>query len=180
MGPLYGALIVQHLGWTYIFFFNAPIVLALMIGAWFLIPKGKRLHEGIDWLGAILLGLMLTCLSLGLAQQGTELGPTSVNSANPQNNPVSLILALVFLLAFIVVELIPRWRVPRLSLSRRLSILAFETCSRKTLACCRPITVQTLAFQREFISEPVCRRSSYHRNGGHSPFRRHSTQPAHK
>ena len=119
MGPLYGALIVQRLGWTYIFYFNAPIVLALMIAAWFLIPKGKRLHEGIDWLGAILLGLMLTCLSLGLAQQGTELGPTAVNSANPQNNPVSLILAFVFLIAFIVVELIPRWRVPRLSLSRR-------------------------------------------------------------
>ena len=41
MGPLYGALIVQHLGWTYIFYFNAPIVLALMVGAWFLIPKGN-------------------------------------------------------------------------------------------------------------------------------------------
>src|SRR5713101_6938611 len=97
MGPLYGALIVQHLGWTYIFYLNVPIVLALMVGAWFLIPKGTRLHEGIDWIGAILLGLTLTCLSLGLAQQGTQLGPTAANSANPQNNPVSLLLALVFL-----------------------------------------------------------------------------------
>jgi MFS family permease len=131
MGPLYGALIVQHLGWTYIFYFNAPIVLALMIGAWFLIPKGKHLHEGIDWLGAILLGLMLTCLSLGLAQQGTELGPTAVNSSSPQNNPVSLILALVFLLAFIVVELIPRWRVPRLSLSRRFPFLRLRFVQEK-------------------------------------------------
>src|SRR5436309_1297392 len=83
--------------------FYAPIVLALMVGAWFLIPKGKRLREGIDWLGALLLGSMLTCLSLGLAQQGTELGPTAVNSTSPQNNPVSLILAFVFFLAFIVV-----------------------------------------------------------------------------
>jgi MFS family permease len=123
MGPLYGALIVQHLGWTYIFYLNAPIVLALMCGAWFLIPKGTRLHEGIDWPGAILLGLMLTCLSLGLAQQGTELGPTAANSASPQNNLVSLMLALVFLLAFVVVELIPRWRVPHLSLSRRFPFL---------------------------------------------------------
>ena len=125
MGPLYGALVVQHLGWTYIFFFNAPIVLALMVGAWFLIPKGKHLHEGIDWLGAILLGAMLTCLSLGLAQQGTELGPTAVNGAAPQNNPVSLILAVVFLIAFIVVERIPRRRVPRLSLSKRFPFLRF-------------------------------------------------------
>jgi MFS family permease len=131
MGPLYGALVVQHLGWTYIFYFNAPIVLALMAGAWFLIPKGKRLQEGIDWLGAILLGLMLTCLSLGLAQQGTELGPTAVNSASPQNNPVSLLLALVFLLAFIVVELIPRWRVPHLSLSRRFPFLRLRLVQEK-------------------------------------------------
>jgi MFS family permease len=123
MGPLYGALIVQHLGWTYIFYLNAPIVLALMVGAWFLIPRGTRLHEGIDWLGAFLLGAMLACLSLGLAQQGTELGPTAVNGAAPQNNPVSLILAVVFLLAFIVVELIPRWRAPRLSLSRSFPFL---------------------------------------------------------
>jgi len=125
LGPLYGALIVQHLGWTYIFFLNAPIVLALMVGAWFLIPKGRRLHEGIDWLGAVLLGSMLTCLSLGLAQQGTELGPTAVNGVAPQNNPVSLILAVVFLIAFIVVERIPRWRVPRLSLSKRFPFLRF-------------------------------------------------------
>jgi MFS family permease len=125
LGPLYGALIVQHLGWTYIFFLNAPIVLALMVGAWFLIPKGRRLHEGIDWLGAVLLGSMLTCLSLGLAQQGTELGPTAVNGAAPQNNPVTLILAAVFLIAFIVVERIPRWRVPRLSLSKRFPFLRF-------------------------------------------------------
>ena len=131
MGPLYGALIVQHLGWTYIFYFNAPIVLALMAGAWFLIPKGKCLREGIDWLGAILLGSMLTCLSLGLAQQGTELGPTTVNSTSPQNNPVSLILAFVFLLAFILVELIPRWRVPRLSLSRRFPFLRLRLVQEK-------------------------------------------------
>jgi MFS family permease len=131
MGPLYGALIVQHLGWTYIFYFNAPIVVALMIGAWFCIPRGKRLHEGIDWLGAILLGLMLTCLSLGLAQQGTELGPTSVNSSGPQNNPVSLILAVVFLVAFIIVELIPRWRVPSLSLSRHFPFMRLRLVQDK-------------------------------------------------
>ncbi len=123
IGPLYGALIVQHLGWTYIFYLNVPIVLALMLGAWFLIPKGTRLHEGIDWIGAILLGLMLTCLSLGLAQQGTQLGPAAANSANPQNNPISLMLAFVFLLAFIIIELLPRWRVPHLSLTRHFPFL---------------------------------------------------------
>src|SRR6266699_6238664 len=43
VGPLYGALVVQHFDWTYIFYFNAPIVLALMAAAWFIIPRGKRL-----------------------------------------------------------------------------------------------------------------------------------------
>ena len=131
LGPLYGALIVQHLGWTYIFYLNVPIVLVLMAGAWLLIPRGKRLHEGIDWLGAVLLGLMLTCLSLGLAQQSTNLGPTTtVNGAAPQNNPVLLAMAGVFLIAFIVVERIPRWRVPRLSFSRRFPFLRFGIAQR--------------------------------------------------
>src|SRR5579884_1988008 len=31
-GPLYGALIVQHFGWQVIFYLNAPLVAALMIG----------------------------------------------------------------------------------------------------------------------------------------------------
>jgi len=116
LGPLYGALIVQHFGWQYIFYFNVPIVLGLIAAAWFLIPKGTHLREGIDWIGAVLLGLALTCLSLGLAQQGTDLGPTVANSAAPQNNPISLALALIFLIAFILVERKVRWPVISLSL----------------------------------------------------------------
>ena len=132
LGPVYGALIVQHLGWTYIFYLNVPIVIVLLVAARLLIPRGKRLHEGIDWLGAILLGLMLTCLSLGLAQQSTGLGgPTTVNGAAPQNNPVLLALAGVLLIAFIVVERIPRWRVPRLSFSRRFPFLRFGMAQQR-------------------------------------------------
>jgi EmrB/QacA subfamily drug resistance transporter len=119
LGPLYGALIVQHLGWQYIFYLNVPIVFCLMVAAWFLIPKGKRLHEGIDWLGALLLGIALTCLSLGLAQQGTDLGPVSPNSAAPQNNPIALGLAVAFLIAFVLVELKVRWPVVEVRLFKR-------------------------------------------------------------
>src|SRR5205085_8913972 len=104
LGPLYGALIVQHFGWQLIFYLNAPIVIGLMVTAWFFIPKGTHLRDRIDWIGAILLGLALTCLSLGLAQQGTELGPPTPNSPAPQNNPISLALAVVFLIAFVLVE----------------------------------------------------------------------------
>ena len=120
VGPIYGAVIVQQFGWQYIFYLNVPIVIGLMIGAWFLIPKKTRLHEGIDWIGAVLLGLALTCLSLGLAQQGTELGPPTPNSPAPQNNPLSLALAVIFLIAFVLVERKVRWPVIDLSLFKRL------------------------------------------------------------
>lgn len=124
LGPLYGALIVAQFGWQYIFYFNVPLVVILIIAAWKLIPPGKRLHEGIDWLGALLLGLVLTCLSLGLAQQGTTLGPTSPNQPTPQNNPLALALAVVFLIAFVLVERKVRWPVVELSLFKRFTFTA--------------------------------------------------------
>lgn len=129
VGPLYGAVIVQQFGWQYIFYLNIPIVIGLMIGAWFLIPRSKRLHEGIDWIGAILLGLALTCLSLGLAQQGTDLGPTPTNVAAPQNNPLSIALAVVFLVAFVLVERKRRWPVVDLSLFKRFPFSATSLVS---------------------------------------------------
>ena len=129
VGPLYGAIIVQQFGWQYIFYFNVPIVIGLMIGGWFLIPRSTRLHEGIDWIGAILLGLALTCLSLGLAQQGTDLGPTPANAPTPQNNPISIALAIVFLIAFVLFERKRRWPVVDLSLFKRFPFSATSLVS---------------------------------------------------
>ncbi len=131
IGPLYGALIVRQpgLGWQYIFYLNVPIVIALFIAASFFIPKGKHLHEGIDWLGAVLLGLALTCLSLGLAQQGTDLGPVSTSSATPQNNPIALALAVAFLLAFVLVERKLRWPVVDIRLFKKLPFSAASLVS---------------------------------------------------
>ncbi len=129
LGPLYGAVVVQHLGWQYIFFLNIPLVVGLMIAAWILIPKGTRLREGIDWLGTLLLGLALTCLSLGLAQQGTSLGPAIPNTPTPQNNPISLGLALIFFVAFVVVELRMRWPVVEVRLFKKLAFSATSLVS---------------------------------------------------
>lgn len=115
VGPLYGALLVSTLGWTSIFYLNVPIVFVLMLGVLFFIPKNQRLHEGIDWLGAVLLGVALTCLSLGLAQQGTDLGPSVATSSAPQNNPFILALAIIFLVLFVLLGLLKSWRVLHLS-----------------------------------------------------------------
>jgi len=129
LGPLYGAVIVQHLGWQYIFYLNIPIVVGLMIAAYMLIPKGTRLREGIDWLGALLLGVALTCLSLGLAQQGTSLGPAVAHTPAPQNNPIALGLAVAFLIAFVLVELKVRWPVVEVRLFKKLSFSATSLVS---------------------------------------------------
>ncbi|HEV2653328.1 MAG TPA: MFS transporter, partial [Ktedonobacteraceae bacterium] len=129
IGPVYGALVVQRLGWQFIFYLNIPIVIGLLVAAWILVPKGKHLGEKIDWIGAILLGLALTCLSLGLAQQGTSLGPVSTSGAAPQNNPLALALAAVFLLAFILVERKVRWPVVDLSMFRRIPFSASSLVS---------------------------------------------------
>lgn len=129
VGPLYGAIIVQQLGWQYIFYLNIPIVIVIIILAWFLIPRSTRLREGIDWLGALLLGGALTCLSLGLAQQGTDLGPTPANAPAPQNNPIALALALILFIAFILVERKVRWPVVDLSLFKRFPFSASSLVS---------------------------------------------------
>ncbi len=129
LGPLYGAVIVQHLGWQYIFYLNVPLVIGFIIAAWMLIPKGTRLHEGIDWLGALLLGFALTCLSLGLAQQGTSLGPTVANTPAPQNNPIALGLAVAFFVAFVLVELKVRWPIVEVRLFKKLSFSATSLVS---------------------------------------------------
>ncbi|GHO86677.1 MFS transporter [Dictyobacter formicarum] len=129
IGPLYGALIVEHLGWQYIFYLNVPLVIALFIAAWIFIPRGTKLPEQIDWLGAIFLALALTCLSLGLAQQGTSLGPAAAHGSAPQNNPLALVLALVFLLAFILIERKVRWPVVDLQLFKRFPFSASSLVS---------------------------------------------------
>ena len=129
LGPLYGAIIVQRFGWQYIFYLNVPVVVALMVAAWIFIPKGKRIRERIDWLGAILLGIALTCLSLGLAQEGTSLGPTVANGPTPQNNPIAIGLSIVFFIAFVIVELRRRWPVVDVRLFKRLSFSATSLVS---------------------------------------------------
>src|SRR5262249_27845705 len=98
--PLFCEVFVGHFGWWGLFYLNVPVVIILFVAGCFFIPRGRRLLQGIDWLGAALLAGALSCLSIGLAQQGTSLGPVTTSSSST-NNPIALILAVVFLAAFI-------------------------------------------------------------------------------
>ncbi len=71
LGPLYGALMVREFGWRSVFWVNLPLtaVLLLLVGA-FLRGTGRRPEERVDYVGALLVGLALSALSLGLSGGG--------------------------------------------------------------------------------------------------------------
>ena len=107
LGPLYGAGIIQLFGgWAWIFLLNVPLVVILMVVGWFLVPKGGHVRARIDWLGALLLGGALACLSLGLSQNAGQTGFSL--TATAQNNPVLLVASLLLLALFVVRELLSR------------------------------------------------------------------------
>ncbi len=104
LGPLYGAGIIQLFGgWPWIFLLNVPLVVILFVAGWFLVPKGEHTRARIDWLGAVLLGISLACLSLGLSQNAGQTGFSVTSTA--ENHPVLVGAALLFLALFIVREI---------------------------------------------------------------------------
>ena len=128
LGPLWGAVITQTLGWQAIFFINVPIValLALLILRFIPSTVGTRFiasdnapsdasaivspqrRTRIDFIGALLLGASLLCLSLGLSQEAVTAAPgvTSGASQSPiQNNPWLIGASLLLLAVFIMLEL---------------------------------------------------------------------------
>ena len=114
LGPLYGAIIVQTLGWQAIFFLNLPLVAILAFFIWRLIPPAettaRTAHSRgrIDFLGALLLGAALICLSIGLSQEAATstiaVSGSGSNQAFIQNNPWLIGASIVLIATFIVVE----------------------------------------------------------------------------
>jgi MFS family permease len=121
LGPLYGAWITQTLGWSAIFLLNLPLVAALIVPLAFSLRESvqvsmprKEKRPGVDLVGAALLGAVLLCLSLGLAQEAALLtagqpgdlqARGALESASAHGNPVLLGLALLLLVLLVIVEL---------------------------------------------------------------------------
>lgn len=71
VGPLAGGVLVDHLGWQWIFFVNVPIgVLGLAMAAW-LIPTLPTQTHNFDWLGVVMSGLAMFLVVFGL-QEGED------------------------------------------------------------------------------------------------------------
>lgn len=71
VGPLLGGLLVDGLGWDWIFFINVPVGLIAFAMAWFLVPTLTTNPHRFDWLGVALSGGGMFLLVFGI-QEGHQ------------------------------------------------------------------------------------------------------------
>ena len=78
-GPPLGGVIVDTIGWRWIFLVNLPLAMLALVAIWVAMPREPRRHErSIDWLGAAVLAAgssaLLLGAGLGRARVPVELG----------------------------------------------------------------------------------------------------------
>ncbi|WP_277869153.1 DHA2 family efflux MFS transporter permease subunit [Nocardioides houyundeii] len=83
VGPILGGVLVDSLGWEWIFFINIPVGIIAFVLAWRLVPALATHEHRFDWLGVALSGIGMFLLVFGLqeGQQydwGTITGPLTV------------------------------------------------------------------------------------------------------
>jgi MFS family permease len=123
LGPLWGAWVTSAWGWQWIFWLNIPLAVGLLVVGAFATPSGERRREGIDFVGSLLFGAAIACLTIGLGAQAGQAGALSVN-ASVSANPLLLAISGALVVAFIVVEARTRWPVIDPALFRRAALSA--------------------------------------------------------
>jgi EmrB/QacA subfamily drug resistance transporter len=83
VGPILGGVLVDSLGWEWIFFVNVPVGIIAFIAAWRLVPNLTTHQHSFDWFGVLLsaAGMFLVIFGIQEGQTydwGTIVGPISV------------------------------------------------------------------------------------------------------
>lgn len=83
VGPILGGVLVDSLGWEWIFFVNVPVgIVAFAMAVW-LVPNLETHQHRFDWLGVVLSGVGMFLLVFGIQEGesydwGTIVGPITV------------------------------------------------------------------------------------------------------
>jgi EmrB/QacA subfamily drug resistance transporter len=99
VGPILGGVLVDSLGWEWIFFINIPVGIVGFVLAWRLVPRLETHTHRFDWLGVVLSGLGMFLLVFGIQEGhqydwGTITGVVTV--------PALIVAGLVVFAAFLV------------------------------------------------------------------------------
>lgn len=98
VGPILGGLLIDSLGWQWIFFVNVPVGILGIVLAWRLVPDLATHAHSFDWVGVALSAVGLFCGVFAIQEGatydwGTIVGPISV--------PLLLGIGAVLLVAFV-------------------------------------------------------------------------------
>ena len=68
VGPLLGGVLVDALGWEWIFFVNLPVGVVGLVLAWRLVPRLPTHSHTFDWVGVALSAVGMFCLVFGIQE----------------------------------------------------------------------------------------------------------------
>lgn len=71
VGPILGGVLVDSLGWQWVFFVNLPVGVVAFVAAWRLVPDLETQAHRFDWLGVVLSAVGMFLLVFGIQEGGT-------------------------------------------------------------------------------------------------------------
>ncbi|WP_227820310.1 DHA2 family efflux MFS transporter permease subunit [Agromyces aureus] len=83
VGPILGGVLVDTLGWEWVFFVNVPVGIVAFVAAWRLVPNLETHAHRFDWLGVVLSAVGMFLVVFGIQEGatydwGTIVGPITV------------------------------------------------------------------------------------------------------
>ena len=71
IGPLWGGLMIQYLDWRWIFWMNIPLGIIVLLGIFIFLRSSPRHRSTVDYIGGLLIALVLVSLTLTLSRIGS-------------------------------------------------------------------------------------------------------------